>query len=107
MEAVGQLAGGIAHDFNNLLTAIIGNSSLSLRLHGPGGSKPRTYRRRSRGGRAGRGAYQADPRLLSAPDAQTRDPCLNKVILDLEPLFGALWARMSSFTSARARPKTK
>ena len=32
MEAVGQLAGGIAHDFNNLLTAIIGNSSLALKM---------------------------------------------------------------------------
>ncbi|MDD5678133.1 MAG: ATP-binding protein [Kiritimatiellae bacterium] len=32
MEAIGRLAGGIAHDFNNMLTAILGYSSLVLKM---------------------------------------------------------------------------
>lgn len=32
MEAIGRLAGGIAHDFNNMLTAIMGYSSLMLKM---------------------------------------------------------------------------
>lgn len=35
MEAIGRLAGGIAHDFNNMLTAIMGYSSLMLKMTQP------------------------------------------------------------------------
>lgn len=35
MEAIGRLAGGIAHDFNNMLTAILGYSSLMLKMTHP------------------------------------------------------------------------
>ena len=37
MEAIGTLAGGIAHNFNNILMGILGNISLLMRDHSPGG----------------------------------------------------------------------
>jgi len=87
MEAVGQLAGGIAHDFNNLLTSIIGNSSLALGCMAPEDPNRELIADVQE---VGERAAVLTRQILAFSRRQVLKPeilCLNKVILDLEPLL--------------------
>jgi two-component system cell cycle sensor histidine kinase/response regulator CckA len=90
MEAVGQLAGGVAHDFNNLLTAIMGYTSLLLKVVPPQDPKHEDLLEIDRA--AGR-ATELTQQLLAFSRRQMLKPTLldlNAVLSDTMRLLGRL-----------------
>jgi PAS domain S-box-containing protein len=90
MEAVGQLAGGVAHDFNNLLTAIIGYTSLLLKVVPPGDQKHEDLLEIDR---AAARATELTQQLLAFSRRQMLQPTLldlNAVLSDTFRMLGRL-----------------
>ncbi len=88
VEAIGRLAGGVAHDFNNLLTVIVSRASMLDEL---GDSIVCTHAKAILD--ASERAAGVTKQLLALGRRQVLEPrtiSLNKIVVDLRPLFGRL-----------------